>query len=69
MFQDMKGLSITFIGEPAIDDGGPLCELFRLLMLEIERMLASFVVQKVEGLQHTTFWLSSEMNTSSLGSA
>ena len=35
-FQDRIGLSVVFIGEPAIDEGGPLCEFFRLLMLEIE---------------------------------
>ena len=27
-----KGLSITFMGELAVDDGGPPCEFFRLLM-------------------------------------
>ena len=35
VFQDKKGLSITFIVEPAVDDGGPLHEFFCLLMLEI----------------------------------
>lgn len=34
-FQNRKGLSITFVGEPAVDGGGPLREYFRLLMLEI----------------------------------
>ena len=35
-FQERIGLSVVFIGEPAIDEGGPLREFFRLLMLEIE---------------------------------
>ena len=32
LVQDKKGLSITFIGELAVDDSGPLCEFFRLVM-------------------------------------
>ena len=28
---------VTFIGEPAVDDGGPLHEFFRLLMLGIKK--------------------------------
>ena len=42
VFQDRKGLSITFIGEPAVDDGGPLREFFRLLMLEIGKDTSLF---------------------------
>ena len=42
VFQDRKDLSITFIGEPAVDDGGLLCEYFCLLMLEIGKDTSLF---------------------------
>ena len=32
-----KHLAITFLGEPAVDAGGPLREFFRLLLGEISR--------------------------------
>ena len=28
-FNSRQPLKVTFIGEPAIDDGGPLCEFFK----------------------------------------
>ena len=41
-FSDAKGLSVTFICEPAVDDGGPLREFFRLLMLGINNDASLF---------------------------
>ena len=41
-FLDTKGLSVTFIGEPAVDGGRPLCEFFRLLMLGIKNDASLF---------------------------
>ena len=41
-FSDTRGLSGTFIGEPAVDDGEPLHEFFRLLMLGIKNDASLF---------------------------
>ena len=41
-FSDTTDLSVTFIGEPAVDDGGPLHEFFRLLMLGIKNDASLF---------------------------
>ncbi len=32
LFDAMKYLKVTFVGEPAVDDGGPLREFFHLLV-------------------------------------
>lgn len=32
-----KHLRVTFVGEPAVDAGGPLREFFHLLMISIAR--------------------------------
>ena len=40
--QDSKGLAVTFVGGPAVDGGGPLCEFFRLLMQEIGNDVSLF---------------------------
>ena len=40
----MKHLKVTFIGEPAVDAGGPLREYFHLLLRELAENSSLFVV-------------------------
>lgn len=41
-FSEDVGINIEFVGEPAIDGGGPLREYFRLLWLALNQNLALF---------------------------
>ena len=37
-----KYLKVTFVGEPAVDDGGPLREFFHILMIELSECNSLF---------------------------
>ena len=41
-FNDKIGLNVVFVGEPALDAGGPLREYFRLLWLSVHQNLHLF---------------------------
>lgn len=41
-FNDKIGLNVVFVGEPALDAGGPLREYFRLLWLSLHQNLHLF---------------------------